>query len=190
MRLTVRDFSFIKDATHATTTGFIAQELYEVFPCGSRRRTATTASDPLGASSTPWSVDYGRITPLLAKSIQDLNFKLEDLATTTPEIAERPLHQPLLRFPLRPPHPVVRRRRKRHHRLLRETRAYAGNLHDAIGWDGGVRERGPTCRDPRRNKRRRSNRWIWRESWSVGKFIRRGRRRGGCWSSYHDRSCC
>jgi hypothetical protein len=41
--------------------------------------------DPLTGNSTPWAVDYGRITPLLAKSIQDLNLKLEDLATTTPE---------------------------------------------------------------------------------------------------------
>jgi AAA domain/Chaperone of endosialidase len=32
MRLSVRDFSFRSDATHATTSGFIAQELYEIFP--------------------------------------------------------------------------------------------------------------------------------------------------------------
>ena len=30
-------------------------------------------------------IDYSRITPLLTKAIQDLNHKLEDLATTTPE---------------------------------------------------------------------------------------------------------
>ena len=27
---------------------------------------------PLGASSTPWSVDYGRITPLIVKAVQDV----------------------------------------------------------------------------------------------------------------------
>jgi hypothetical protein len=28
--------------------------------------------DPLGASSTPWGVDYGRITPLIVKAVQDI----------------------------------------------------------------------------------------------------------------------
>ncbi len=87
MRLTVRDFDFITDPAHATTTGFIAQELQQVFPWAVTTN-GDNGIDPLGATSTPWSVDYGRITPLLAKAIQDLNLKLEDLATTTPEIPE------------------------------------------------------------------------------------------------------
>ncbi len=82
MQLPIRDFSFIKDTTHATTSGFIAQELYEIFPWAVSTN-GDNGIDPLTGTSTPWSVDYGRITPLLAKSIQDLNLKLEDLASST-----------------------------------------------------------------------------------------------------------
>jgi hypothetical protein len=71
LKLPVRNFDFINDPTHATTTGFIAQELYQVFP-----EAVTTNGDngivPLGATSTPWSVDYGRITPLIVKAVQDI----------------------------------------------------------------------------------------------------------------------
>ena len=71
MQLPVRDFDFINDPTHAKTTGFIAQELLPIFPAA-----VTTNGDngvvPLGATSTPWSVDYGRITPLIVKAVQDI----------------------------------------------------------------------------------------------------------------------
>ncbi|MBM3272246.1 DUF5011 domain-containing protein [Candidatus Kaiserbacteria bacterium] len=71
LRLPVRDFDFINDPKHATTTGFIAQELREVFPSA-----VTTNGDngvvPLGATSSPWGVDYGRITPLIVKAVQDI----------------------------------------------------------------------------------------------------------------------
>ncbi|MCR4332132.1 MAG: DUF5011 domain-containing protein, partial [Sulfuricaulis sp.] len=71
MQLPVREFSFISDSTHATTTGFIAQELYEVFPFAVSTN-GDNGIDALTGSSTPWSVDYGRITPLLTKAIQDI----------------------------------------------------------------------------------------------------------------------
>jgi hypothetical protein len=71
MQLPVRSFDFIKDPTHATTTGFIAQELEPIFPWA-----VSTNGDnglvPLGPTSTPWSVDYGRITPLIVKAVQDI----------------------------------------------------------------------------------------------------------------------
>jgi hypothetical protein len=69
MRLPVRDFDFIRDPSHATTTGFIAQELREVFPW------AVTTNGDDGVSlltSSPWGVDYGRITPLIVKAVQDI----------------------------------------------------------------------------------------------------------------------
>lgn len=76
MRLPIREFSFIQDTSHATTTGFIAQELHNIFPWA-----VTTNGDDgevaLG-TTTPWSVDYGRITPLIAKAVQDLNNKVDD----------------------------------------------------------------------------------------------------------------
>ena len=71
MKIGVRDFSFIKDSSHATTSGFIAQELRTIFPWA-----VSTNGDngivPLSASSSPWAVDYGRITPLIVKAIQDI----------------------------------------------------------------------------------------------------------------------
>ncbi len=82
MQLPIRDFSFIKDTTHATTSGFIAQELYEIFPWAVSTN-GDNGIDPLTGTSTPWSVDYGRVTPLIARAVQELNLKLEDLATTS-----------------------------------------------------------------------------------------------------------
>ncbi len=76
MQIPVRDFDFIADPLHAKVQGFIAQELYRFYPYA-----VTTNGDngiiQLGVSSTPWSVDYGRITPLLVQSIKDLNEKFE-----------------------------------------------------------------------------------------------------------------
>ena len=54
--------------------GFIAQELYKYYP-----EAVSAHGDgitPLDANAPVWSVDYGRLTPLLVKSIQDLNTKL------------------------------------------------------------------------------------------------------------------
>ncbi len=79
MQIPVRDFSFIKDPTHTTTTGFIAQELEPVFPAA-----VTTNGDdgmaPLSAHLMPWSVDYGRVTPLIVSAIQELARKVDDTA--------------------------------------------------------------------------------------------------------------
>jgi hypothetical protein len=71
MNLPVREFSFLADPAHATTTGFIAQELFKVFPYA----VTTNGDDGSGSLATgtlPWSVDYGRITPLIVKAVQDI----------------------------------------------------------------------------------------------------------------------
>ncbi|MEK7108828.1 MAG: tail fiber domain-containing protein, partial [Patescibacteria group bacterium] len=82
LQIPVRDFDFITDPTHARTQGFVAQEVYSVYPY------AVTANgdngvDALGASSTPWMVDYGRLTPLLAQSIKDVNAKVDSILNGT-----------------------------------------------------------------------------------------------------------
>ena len=71
MKLNIRDFDFIEDPTHATITGFIAQELYPIYPLAVSTN-GDNGIEPLGASSTPWQVDYGRITPLIVKAVQDI----------------------------------------------------------------------------------------------------------------------
>lgn len=71
MKVQVRDFTYRSDPSHTVQTGFIAQELQEVFP----EAVATNGDDgqaPLEEGAQPWSVDYGRLTPLLVKAVQDL----------------------------------------------------------------------------------------------------------------------
>ncbi len=85
LKIPVDDFNFLSNPGKRVQ-GFIAQDLYKYYP------DAVQATDdgvsPLTATSSAWMIDYGRVTPLLAKAIQDLNLKLEDLATTTPDLDE------------------------------------------------------------------------------------------------------
>lgn len=62
-KIRVRDFEF-NAAPGFRTQGFIAQELYEVYPHAVSRPT-----DPQGF----WQVDYGRLTPLIVSGLQDLD---------------------------------------------------------------------------------------------------------------------
>jgi uncharacterized coiled-coil protein SlyX len=63
-KIQVRDYKFING--RAEQTGFIAQQLYEVFP----EAVSVGGED---VKKRPWMVDYGRVTPLLVKAIQDLD---------------------------------------------------------------------------------------------------------------------
>jgi hypothetical protein len=71
MRIQVNDYNF-KSKPGTNETGFIAQQLYTVLP---------DAVSPGGANPAvePWTVDYGRVTPLLAKAIQDQQVEIEAL---------------------------------------------------------------------------------------------------------------
>lgn len=75
MRIQVSDYNYRDDGEHQMT-GYIAQQLHEVFPDAVRKG----GEDP---KSDPWMVDYGRLTPLLVKSIQELNGKVEDVVAGT-----------------------------------------------------------------------------------------------------------
>lgn len=66
-RIKVQDFSYRKDG--ARSNGFVAQDLVKHYPF------AVT----IGEGERPWMVDYGRITPLLVKSIQELAAENEKL---------------------------------------------------------------------------------------------------------------
>jgi hypothetical protein len=77
LSLQVRDYDYKADPSHTQLTGFVAQELYKLFPGA-----VTVGGDEVDANGNltrPWSVDYGKLTPLLAKGIQDLNTKVEAL---------------------------------------------------------------------------------------------------------------
>lgn len=74
MKIQVRDYNFKSDANKKKEQGFIAQELYVVYP-----QAVTVGGDD--AKVQPWSVDYGRLTPLLVKAVQDQQAQIQALQT-------------------------------------------------------------------------------------------------------------
>ena len=71
MQIPVEEFSFISDPSHQRTQGFIAQDIEALYP-----EAVTTNGDngivPLSPTSSPWAVDYGRLTPLIVQSVKDI----------------------------------------------------------------------------------------------------------------------
>ena len=72
MKISVKDYNRIGDQGKTLELGFIAQDLYKVLP----QVVTVGGADP---KVEPWQVDYGRVTPLLVKSIQDLKMEIEQL---------------------------------------------------------------------------------------------------------------
>lgn len=84
MRVRVRQFRYKSDPSNQLTQGFIAQELHKVFPdavsVGVQAKDCDCVLDDPEAPGhdldcchrNPWGVDYGRVTPLLVRAIQDL----------------------------------------------------------------------------------------------------------------------
>lgn len=62
LSIVVHDYSFKADPTNKVHTGFMAQELYSIYP------DAVTAYTN---SNEYWQVDYGKLTPLIVRSIQE-----------------------------------------------------------------------------------------------------------------------
>jgi Chaperone of endosialidase len=70
MKIQVRDYNF-KSKPGKNETGFIAQELYRILP----DFVHPGGEDP---AKEPWTVDYGRVTPLLTRAIQDVNGTIKE----------------------------------------------------------------------------------------------------------------
>ena len=70
MKITVADYNYKTDKTKTSTTGFLAQDLYKVYP------DAVTPGG-IDEKTNPWQVEYGKITPLLVKAIQDQQAQIE-----------------------------------------------------------------------------------------------------------------
>jgi len=68
MKIQVRDYVYKADAGNTLTTGFIAQELYDIFP--------NAVTKPAKAEDM-WSVDYGKATPFLIKALQEQQKTIE-----------------------------------------------------------------------------------------------------------------
>lgn len=70
MKIQVSDYNYKANKTTAHT-GYIAQQLYTVFPEAVTKGGADV--------SKPWMVDYSKMTPLLTKAIQDQQAEIEAL---------------------------------------------------------------------------------------------------------------
>ncbi|MBV5339336.1 MAG: tail fiber domain-containing protein [Deltaproteobacteria bacterium] len=77
MKIQVRDYFYKADSSKTPVTGFIAQELYEIFP--------NAVSKPANEEEM-WSVDYGKVTPLLVKGMQDLKAENDELKSENGEM--------------------------------------------------------------------------------------------------------
>lgn len=64
LRIKIFDYNFIADGPQVKRTGFMAQELYEIYP----EAIDVGGEDP---KKNPWGVDYALLTPLLIKAVQD-----------------------------------------------------------------------------------------------------------------------
>lgn len=78
----VKDFNFIGDNNKKRVQGFVAQEIMSAYP-----EAVSTNGDngrtPLRKGDMSWGVDYGRLTPLLVKSIQELKTLNDALVSRT-----------------------------------------------------------------------------------------------------------
>lgn len=83
-----RRFNYKGDSSKADMHGFIAQELFQVLPeivsVGGGDPCACDLSDGKGhletcCNANPWGVDYGRLSPLLVKAIQELDARISTL---------------------------------------------------------------------------------------------------------------
>jgi hypothetical protein len=72
VKIGVEDFNFIADPEQRPVQGFIAQDLYKVYP----EAVSVGGDDP---TKKPWSVDYGRVTPLIVRAIQELKADNDNL---------------------------------------------------------------------------------------------------------------
>jgi hypothetical protein len=71
LKLRVKDYNFIGTAAANRTTGFLAQELFQVYP------EAVKEGDTGATVTSAWAVDYGKLTPLLVQAIQDQQALIE-----------------------------------------------------------------------------------------------------------------
>ncbi|GAA3991316.1 tail fiber domain-containing protein [Hymenobacter antarcticus] len=65
LKIEVKDYHFIGQPTTARSTGFLAQDLFKVYP------EAVKEGDYGTTVTNQWGIDYGKLTPLLVQAIQD-----------------------------------------------------------------------------------------------------------------------
>ena len=78
LNIQVRDYQYKSDAAQTPQTGFLAQQLHEVFPVAVR-----VGGD--NAKTNPWTVDYSKLTPLLVKGMQEQQVVIDELKAENEE---------------------------------------------------------------------------------------------------------
>lgn len=92
LQIKPRQFRYRSDVSGRLMQGFIAQELFPVFPdavsVGANAKDCdcdmqkNKEHDPDCFNSNPWGVDYGRLTPLIVKAVQELAARVAALEGT------------------------------------------------------------------------------------------------------------
>lgn len=72
MKIGVKDYNYKVDEAKQIQTGFIAQELYEIYP-------QAVHKGGEDVKHNPWMIDYGKLTPLLIKGMQEQQAQIEKL---------------------------------------------------------------------------------------------------------------
>lgn len=75
MKIKIYDYNFKSDVQKKVLTGFMAQELYEIFP----QAVSKPRDNNAPAEKNPWMVDYGSVTPLIIKAVQEQQQMIDDL---------------------------------------------------------------------------------------------------------------
>jgi|GEM_PF-1721857 len=75
MKIGVKDYTWNSSGEH--DNGFIAQDLYTVYPNAVTKGDNGTDAYVAGVTNT-WEIDYGRVTPIIVKAIQDQQGLLGD----------------------------------------------------------------------------------------------------------------
>lgn len=76
MKISVKDYEY-KNKKGQTVTGFMAQDLYKIYP--DAVYVGNDEKDASGKLLNPWTVDYGRVTPLIVKSVQEQQEEIDTL---------------------------------------------------------------------------------------------------------------
>jgi hypothetical protein len=75
MKIKIYDYTFKTDPQKQVLTGFMAQELYDIFP----QSVSKPRDNNEPAEKNPWMVDYGSVTPLIIKSVQEQQQMIDEL---------------------------------------------------------------------------------------------------------------
>ncbi len=81
-------YNFKNAAKGKREVGFLAQELYKLFPSVVKKGSDGSISEEI-LSEEVWAVDYGKLTPLLVKAIQEQQQLLEDKDKEISKLQER-----------------------------------------------------------------------------------------------------